>query len=227
MPAGAAVSAPEISVLSEHCCHLGEGPTYDPQSDTLYWFDILERKLLERKLAGGETRIHDLPEMASALAMIDAERQLVVAETGLHVRDARTGAMTLHTPIEAGKRRLRSNDARVHPCGALWIGTMGKKAEAKGRRHLLVLQGRARKLLAEITIPNSICFSPDGATAYYTDSRENVVARRLRSGDRPAAGRAEGLLRPPPRRRLVSTARSSTPKACCGMHAGARRSLDA
>lgn len=176
-PAGAAVSAPEVSVLSDHCCHLGEGPTYDPQSDTLFWFDILERKLLARKLAGGETRIHDLPEMASALAVVDAGRQLVVTETGLHVRDARTGAMRLHTSIAAGSVALRSNDARVHPCGALWFSMMGRKAEARAGAIYWFFKGELRKLLGEITIPNSICFSPNGATTYYTDSRENVLWR--------------------------------------------------
>ena len=176
-PAGAAVSAPAVSVFSDHCCHLGEGPTYDPQSDTLFWFDILERKLLAKKLSGGETRIHHLPEMASALAVIDAERQLVVTETGLHVRDVSTGAMRLHTSIEAGSVALRSNDARVHPCGAFWFSMMGRKAEAKAGAIYWFFKGELRKLLAEITIPNSICFSPDGATAYYTDSRDNLFLR--------------------------------------------------
>ena len=46
-------------------------------------------------------KVHDLPVMASALAVIDPERQMLVTETGLHVRDVRTGALTLHTPVEA------------------------------------------------------------------------------------------------------------------------------
>ena len=84
--------------------------------------------------------------MASAIATIDADRQLIATETGLHVRDARTGALTLHTAIEADNPLTRSNDSRVHPCGAFWIGTMAKD-EGEGRRHLLVLQGRAAHAL--------------------------------------------------------------------------------
>ena len=118
-----------VSVFSETACRLGEGPTYDPASDTLYWFDIVERKLLEKNLSGPEVR-HSLPEMASALAVIDANRHLVFTETGLHVRDVRSGKLTLHTAIEADNPETRSNDARVHPSGAFWLGTMSKKAKA-------------------------------------------------------------------------------------------------
>ena len=54
-----------------HC----EGPTYDPATDSLFWFDILEQKLLEKKLSEGQEVVHSLSEMASALAIIDADRQ--------------------------------------------------------------------------------------------------------------------------------------------------------
>ena len=58
-----------VSILSDIACHLGEGPTYDPQSDTLFWFDILEKKLLEKRWPDGDVVVHDLPVMASALLM--------------------------------------------------------------------------------------------------------------------------------------------------------------
>ena len=159
-----------VSVFSAHSCHLGEGPTYDPQRETLFWFDILERKLLEKKYPKGETTIHDLPEMASALAVVDAERQLLVTETGLHLRDVRTGALRLHMPIEADNPATRSNDARVHPCGAFWIGTMGKTHEAGAGSIYWFLKGELRRLYSGISIPNSICFSEDGRLGFYTDA---------------------------------------------------------
>ena len=41
------------TILSERRCQLGEGPTYDPATDTAWWFDILERTLLQADLAIG------------------------------------------------------------------------------------------------------------------------------------------------------------------------------
>ena len=167
----------DVSVLSDIACHLGEGPTYDPRSDTLFWFDIRGKKLLEKRMPDGAVKVHDLPFMASALAVIDAERQLLVAETGLHVRDAGTGTLKLHTPFEADNPATRSNDARVHQSGALWFGTMSTKEEKGVGGIHLYFKGEVRTLFPRIGIPNSICFSPDGSIAYYTDTAVNVLMR--------------------------------------------------
>jgi sugar lactone lactonase YvrE len=70
------------STLSAERCHLGEGATYDVATDTAWWFDILEGRLFEAQLGSGQARSHQLGRMASALARIDAERQLIAAEAG-------------------------------------------------------------------------------------------------------------------------------------------------
>ena len=166
-----------VSILSDIACHLGEGPTYDPLSGKLFWFDIRGRKLLEKAMPDGAVIVHDLPEMASALGVIDAERQLLVTETGLYLRNVRSGALTLHAPIEGDNPATRSNDSRVHPCGAFWIGTMGKAEEKQAGAIYWFFKGELRVLFPGITIPNSICFSPDGATAYFTDTDLNLLMR--------------------------------------------------
>lgn len=188
-PRSAVKSDVGVSVLSDHICHLGEGPTYDADTDTLFWFDILGRKLLEKTLSGSETIVHDLPEMASALAVINEGHQLLVTESGIHIRDVKTGAITSYFAIEADNPATRSNDCRVHPCGAFWISTMGKKAEPKAGSIYWFFKGEICKLVSDITIPNSICFSPDGSVAYYTDTRENIL---FRIDCDPATGRPVG-----------------------------------
>jgi sugar lactone lactonase YvrE len=171
------MSDARVSVFCDMACRLGEGPTYDPATDTLYWFDIVGRKLLEQKVSGGEVTAHDLPEMASVLAVIDGERQLVATETGLHVRDVRTGKLALHTPIEADNPETRSNDGRVHPSGALWIGTMGKSHAHRAGAIYWFFKSELRRIFPEISIPNSICFSADGKTGFYTDTSRNILFR--------------------------------------------------
>ncbi|WP_028034566.1 SMP-30/gluconolactonase/LRE family protein [Chelativorans sp. J32] len=110
-----------VSVLSDIACMLGEGPAYDARTDTLFWFDILQRKLFEKPLSGMETVVHDLPVMASALADVDERRQ----------------------------------------AGAIyWF-----------------FKGEVRRLFSHITVPNSICFSPDGTIGYFSDTHENRLYR--------------------------------------------------
>jgi len=164
-------------ILSAERCHLGEGPTYDPSTGTAWWFDILERRLFECRLASGATTLHTLPNMASALARIDAERQLVVTDDGLYVRNVADGLMELFAAVEADNPLTRSNDARVHPSGTLWFGTMGRRAEIGAGAIYALHAGKVMLLYPEISIPNAICFSPSGETGYFTDTARNVLNR--------------------------------------------------
>ena len=165
------------SILSDWHCHLGEGPTYDPTTDTAWWFDILERTLFQADLAAGDVTPHALPVMASVLAVVDDHRQLLATDKGLFVRDVANGRLTLHTPLESDNAATRSNDGRTHPCGALWVGTMGRNAEKGVGAIYHFHRGELKRLYAGVTIPNAICFSPDGATAYFTDTKEAILHR--------------------------------------------------
>jgi sugar lactone lactonase YvrE len=165
------------AVLCGERCHLGEGPTYDAATDTAWWFDIVERRLFEVRLDTGRTTIHSLDVMGSALGRIDAHRQLLVADDGLYIRDTVNGQMALYRPLEADNAATRSNDARVHPSGTFWIGTMGRQAE-RGLGAIYALhRGELLRLYDHITIPNAICFSPDGTVGYFADTGKNVLFR--------------------------------------------------
>lgn len=175
-PADPPVRVP-VRVLDGARCHLGEGPAYDAARDTAFWFDILERRLHEADLAAGTVRVHALPVMASALALVDDTRQLIAAEDGLHLRDIASGRMERIAAIEADDAATRSNDARVHPSGTFWTSTMGKRAE-KGAGSLYAFrEGRVDRLFGGLTIPNAICFSPDGAIGYFADTAANMLMR--------------------------------------------------
>ena len=165
------------TILPAERCHLGEGPTYDAAADTAWWFDILGRRLFEAQIESRQIKVHALGRMASALGRIDAARQLLVTEDGLYVRHVADGRMELFTPLEAGDPATRSNDARVHPSGTFWLGTMGRKAEPRAGAIYALHRGRLSRLFADITIPNAICFSPAGDIGYFADTATNVMHR--------------------------------------------------
>ena len=164
--------------LQTDCCELGEGPHYDAGTDTAWWFDIVGKKLFEYRFATSEAVAHALPGMASVIAEIDGQRQVIVMEDGLYIRSKPDGALTLLSTLEADKPGTRSNDGRVHPSGRLWIGTMGKNAEWQAGT-IYCVDGPTvhTTLYRKITIPNSICFSPDGRIGYYADTAVNTVWR--------------------------------------------------
>lgn len=168
---------PKISVFHDVPCQLGEGPGYNPLTKSVWWFDIVTGRLFEKPVTGGDATILGLGQMASALAVIDEQRQLIATETGLLVRDRLSGKISMHQPIEADNPATRSNDARVHPSGAFWIGTMGKKHEKGAGSIYWYREGELRKLYGDISITNSICFSPDGRISYFADTGRNIIWR--------------------------------------------------
>lgn len=167
----------DVQRLDAPSCRLGEGPTYDRHSDTAWWFDILDRKLFEYHFQSRELLTHDLPFAASALARIDAHRQLVFSEKGLYIRDIASGELSLHLELETDNPLTRSNDARVHPSGAFWLGTMGWEAQTGAGSIYHYHAGQVRKLFGDISISNAICFSPDGQIGYYADTALGQVMR--------------------------------------------------
>ncbi|AJD40271.1 SMP-30/gluconolactonase/LRE family protein [Rhizobium sp. SEMIA 4085] len=168
---------------------LGEGPTYDPDTDTVWWFNILGKELHELNLSTEIKKVHPLPMMASVLARIDANRQLLATEEGLFVRDIGSGNLTFYAAFENDNPENRSNDGRTHPSGALWISTMSKRAEPQAGAIYHVAGGRVTKIFSGISIPNSICFSPDGTIGYYTDTR---ISRLMRVMVDPQTGLPTG-----------------------------------
>jgi len=156
---------------------LGEGPTYDPKRNVAWWFDIEGSRLFEHDFATNQTESFALPFMASMLAVVNDNQQLIATEGGLFLREEMTGQLILHHPLESGKPDTRSNDGRVHPCGALWIGTMGKQAENSAGAIYHFFMGKLTRMYSGITIPNAICFSPDQHTAYFADSILNKIMR--------------------------------------------------
>ena len=157
----------------------GEGPTYDPATDTAWWFSIGNRELHELNLSTGRKVMHPLPFMASVLARIDGGRQMIASEHGIHIRTIATGALELVTPIENGLDHMRSNDGRCHPSGALWFGTMSKTDEGREGAGTIyhVAAGKVTVLYPGLSIPNGICFSPDGTTGYFVDTMDNLYMK--------------------------------------------------
>ena len=157
---------------------LGEGSVAHPDRNSLIWCDILQRQLYERAFSGGEARVHDLDAMPSATALVDARHILLVTDVDLRLFDLETGLGRPLMPFLDDQPGLRGNDGRVHPgSGAFWFGSMGKNAETEAGAIWWFRGGELRMLFDRITIPNAICFSPDGTCAYFSDSHKQTVWR--------------------------------------------------
>ncbi len=102
---------------------------------------------------------------------------LIASETELFTFDLGTHAREFVHALEADNPVTRSNDGRADPWGGFWIGTMGKYTEPREGAIYRYFGGELRRVAAEITVSNSICFAPDRSVAYYSDTVTERIMR--------------------------------------------------
>ncbi|PRY22599.1 sugar lactone lactonase YvrE [Aliiruegeria haliotis] len=181
------------TIFDPTICTLGEGPLWHPSRNQLFWFDIIQKKLLTRE--DDKTRGWDFKEHVSAAGWISDTQLLVASESALFSFDLDSGAQDHVAPLEADNPVTRSNDGRADPWGGFWIGTMGFNAEPGAGAIYRYYRGEVRKIIPDISITNAICFDPEGGFACYCDTAEHVVRKiRLSEADGWPVGESEIFL---------------------------------
>lgn len=166
---------PEPQIHDPTPCELGEGPLWHPVREQLFWFDILRKQLLTRE--AGATRHWQFDAHVSAAGWIDRDRLMIASERALLAFDLRDGTQQVIAPLDVESAQTRSNDGRADPMGGFWIGTMGKRAEPGAGAIWRWHRGEVRRLFAPLTIPNAICFTPDGRSACFADTPARRILR--------------------------------------------------
>ena len=164
-------------LLVDSKCELGEGPFWHAARQQLFWFDINEQSLFA---ANAEGEIEDswlFNETVTAAAIADEHTLVLASENGLIEFDLRVGGINRLLDIERDIETNRSNDCRVHPSGAFWIGTMVKEEGPKDGSVYHYRAGKLTKIIENVAIPNATCFSPDGRTAYFTDTPTKKILK--------------------------------------------------
>ncbi len=157
-------------LLLDSQCALGEGPIWHAGRQQLFFFDINEQTLFAVTAAGEIADSWLFNETVAAAAVVDDHTLVLATETGLKEFDLNTGGMNRINEIEADIPGSRTNDSRVHPSGAFWIGTMLKDEGPKEGSVYHYRGGVLTRIISEVAIPNATCFSPDGRIAYWADT---------------------------------------------------------
>ncbi|SFV32396.1 Sugar lactone lactonase YvrE [Devosia crocina] len=166
-------------LLIDSKCELGEGPIWHAERQQLFWFDINEQSLFAANTAGKIEESWLFNEAVTAAAIIDRDRVAIASENGLIEFDLRVGGMNRLEDIERDVPANRSNDSRVHPSGAFWIGTMVKDEGPKNGAVYHYRAGQLTRIIENVAIPNATCFSPDGRIAYFTDTPTKKILKCL------------------------------------------------
>lgn len=176
-------------LLIDSKCELGEGPIWHAARQQLFFFDINEQSLFAASAEGEIEESWLFNETVTAAAIISDDALLLAGENGLMEFDLRVGGMNRIQDIERDNDKNRSNDCRVHPSGAFWIGTMVKEEGPKEGSVYHYRAGSLTRIIENVGIPNATCFSPDGRIAYFTDTPTQKI---LKCTTDPETGRPTG-----------------------------------
>jgi len=151
---------------------LGEGPAWDAKTQTLYWVDILEKRVYYH--CDGDNGFAQLDDMPGCLAPTKNGTLIVAAHASFldlnPVSDKRTILATLDEPADN-----RFNDGKCDPAGRFLAGTMNMD-EKSPTGSLYSFDGQTvTHLLDDIRISNGLAWSPDCKRLYYIDTPTREV----------------------------------------------------
>lgn len=156
-------------------CRLGEAPLWLARTGELVFSD-LEGRALHRY--GWDTRLlvsARFEQRVCCVAEVSGEDALLV---GLEHRmevvgpDGSREVVSGEVPLA-----VRLNDGACDPRGRFFVSTMGYHREpGMGVLHRLERDGRLTEVMAGLTVPNGMGWSPDGTVLYHVDSAAQSIA---------------------------------------------------
>ena len=166
-------------------CIVGEGPVATgTELSKVYWVDILNNRVLWRDLVSGESgasgksgEIKTSENVSFVLPRSNGGLILGTAN-GPESLDSRGTLRKLPGRVEADGSAdpipMRWNDAKVGPCGEIWLGTSAYGAQtARIGLHRLDADGKGiKRVLSGMKLSNGMDWSPDEKIFYLIDTSE-------------------------------------------------------
>jgi len=179
---------------------LGEGPAWDEKTQTLYWLDILEKRIY-----AGTELLAELDDYIGCLAPRKNGNLILGKRASFVDFDPGTSQQTLLSALKESATN-RINDGKCDPAGRFIAGTMDMN-ETDPTGSVYSFDGKAtRVLFRDVTISNGLAWSPDYKTFYYIDTptcevkafdydmKTGEIANRRKAFDVPnSLGWADGM----------------------------------
>ena len=157
-----------VELLLDAKAALGEGPAWNEKTQTLYWVDILQKKIY-----AGIELLAEVDEFIGCLAPCKNGHLILGKRASFVDFDPVTSQQTVLASLSEPATN-RVNDGKCDPAGRFIAGTMDMN-EKDPTGSVYSFDGKStRKLLSDVTISNGLAWSPDHKTFYYinTPTRE-------------------------------------------------------
>mmetsp|Transcript_19400 Transcript_19400/g.73321 ORF Transcript_19400/g.73321 Transcript_19400/m.73321 type:complete len:320 (-) Transcript_19400:1042-2001(-) len=180
------VNSSTVAAVCDSRSAVGEGLVWDVAKQRLVWVDIEGKRLYQWAWGSDSATVETLPERIGCVALTETEAVVAAFEEGF----------AIYLPGEGIKKRLegdyaqdeqkllRLNDGKVDRQGRFVAGGFngdgadGPDWPAAVGVFRIGPDGLVKRLIDEdVSCANSICFSPDGNTMYFTDSPKRKLLR--------------------------------------------------
>ena len=168
-------------LLVDARCELGEGIIWDAARACLWWTDIDGRQIWRFDPASKAVERFTPPDRVGFIAVAAGGRLLLGCAKALHMATPGQGGALSTTPLVDVERDLpttRTNDGRADRAGNVVFGTLDEQQPRQplGRFYQYSTRHGLRPLdLPRCRVSNSLAFSPDGRTLYFTDTPTGVI----------------------------------------------------
>src|SRR5688572_25111358 len=105
----------KTELLIDARAELGEGPTWDARTQTLYWVDIHGKSV--HRYQGGQDRVIQLDDMPGSIAPCENGHLIVSLTARIVDLDPESGKTTLLHTLDEEPAINRSNDGKCDPMG--------------------------------------------------------------------------------------------------------------
>lgn len=160
----------QAELLYDSKAELGEAPVWDARTQTLYWLDILNRRVY-----AGSDIVAELDEFVGCLAPHKNGGIILTKRFSFWTLEPDSAKLTLLSALENEPLNNRFNDGKCDPRGRFLAGTMDLD-EKNPNGSLYSFDGASyTRLLNNVTISNGMTWSPDHKTFYYIDTPTHEI----------------------------------------------------
>lgn len=156
---------------------LGECGLWWQEREQFWWTDIRAPAVYCVDLRTGGIRSFPMPELCGGLCLTDQDDLLVALERRLVRLDPATGRIDTVAEVDRWTPGMRFNEVKCDPSGRVWAGYMDDRSRAPVGWLFRVDSGAFIPMLDGVAVPNSLAWSADRSTMYFSAGVEPTVDR--------------------------------------------------
>lgn len=166
---------PVVDCVLDFGAQVGEGAIWSIAEQVLYWVDIPAGLLCRFDPSSRKNKVWDMKRPMGCFALKETGGAVVALTDGFFDFEFDTEKLSLIVGTEADIPENRFNDGTVDLRGRLLAGTMridgpDQNAAPGGTLYCLDTDRTVRTVMDGFQVVNGLTFSPDGQTAYVSDS---------------------------------------------------------